>query len=491
MSDRGELANESATSLAQRIARRDLSPVEVMDEVLRCIEARDPRLNAFVYRGFDEAMTAARHAEQEVLSGRPLPPLHGVPTAMKDLFDFKRGWPSTFGGIPALADRTASVDCVFVERVERAGAIVVGKTNSSLMGFRGTCDNPLFGATANPFDLDPNSGGSSGGSAAAVADGLLSFAEGTDGGGSIRIPAAWCGLYGHKPSFGRVPVVARPNGFGSASPFVTEGALTRTVADAALVLDVLSGVDHRDPYSTADSPSLLPALERGVDQMLIGYTPDFGVYPVQPEVARQVADAAGSLASMGARVHEIQATLSFDQRALSDLWCRLIMVPSFGVMDQLQAEGIDLIGDHHDELPDAYLEWIEVVRSQTTRGRIADEIMRTAVYDALEEQLAHFDLIVSPTVSCLPVLNSSEPGSTVGPSSVEGVAVDPLIGWCLTYLTNFTGHPSASVPVGLADGLPVGMQLIGRRGRDDDVIRAAAALERSRPWHHWYERQVG
>ena len=181
--------------------------------------------------------------------------------ALKDLFDFKPGWKATFGGLPVLADHVIDAYCVFAERVEQAGAIIVGKTNSPVMGFRGACDNYLFGPTRNPFDTSKNSGGSSGGSAAAVADGLLPFAEGTDGGGSIRIPAAWCGIYGFKPSWGRVPVVLRPDAFAGTNPFVAEGPLTRTVADAALVLQALAGYDSRDPYSLPDTPDLLAALE--------------------------------------------------------------------------------------------------------------------------------------------------------------------------------------------------------------------------------------
>jgi Amidase len=196
--------------VARRIREREISPVEVMDATLRTIEERNPRLNAFAYMAFDEAMEAARAAERRA----PVGPLHGVPTALKDLFDFKPGWPATMGGIRALRDYRPPFACAWCERMERAGAIIVGKTNSPSMGLRGVTDNYLFGPTRNPWDLERNAGGSSGGAAAAVADGLLTIAEGTDGGGSIRIPAAWCGVYGYKPSWGRVPSIVRPNAGG-------------------------------------------------------------------------------------------------------------------------------------------------------------------------------------------------------------------------------------------------------------------------------------
>ena len=163
------------------------------------------------------------------------------------------------------------------------------------MGFRGTCDNCLFGPTRNPFDTALNAGGSSGGSAAAVADGLVPFAEGTDAGGSIRIPAAWCGLYGLKPSWGRVPVVIRPNAFAGTDPFVAEGPITRTVADAALALQTLAGSDYRDPYSLAGGPDFVGALGGDLRGVRIAYSPDFGVYPVDPRIATVVAAAVAGV----------------------------------------------------------------------------------------------------------------------------------------------------------------------------------------------------
>src|SRR5438105_5832002 len=183
------------------------------------------------------------------MAGQQLGPLHGVPSAIKDLFDFKPGWPSTFGGIRALKDLKLDLSCIYAERIERAGAIILGKTNSPVMGFRGVCDNYLFGPSRNPFNVAKNTGGSSGGSAGAVADGLFPLAEGTDGGGSIRIPASWCGVYGYKAAFGRLPLCTRPNAFSSDTPFIFEGPLTRNVRDAALALSALAGYDARDPFA--------------------------------------------------------------------------------------------------------------------------------------------------------------------------------------------------------------------------------------------------
>lgn len=486
-----ELAYVGVAELAGRIRRRDLSPVEVVDAFIERIEERNPTVNAFIFKGFDDARAAAREAEQAVTSGKPLGALHGVPTAIKDLFDFKPGWPATYGGIRAFKDNTEAYHCMFAERVEQAGAIIMGKTNSPVMGFRGTCDNPLFGATRNPFDPTKNTGGSSGGGAAAVADGLVPFAEGTDGGGSIRIPASWCGLYGYKASFGRIPCIVRPNAFGNSMPFIFEGPLTRSVEDAAIALNALAGYDSRDPYAIDDPQDFTAALQQPVDGMRIAYSPDFGVYPVDRRVAAVVADAVKAFAEAGAHVEEVDIDVPYDQRELSDLWCRQIMLVNVGTLEAFKAGGTDLLGDHRDDLPPQYIRWAEEVYAQSIPDMLADYNMRTGVYDAIQGVLDTHDLLVTPTLAALPVDNAEEPGATVGPSEIEGVEVDELIGWCMTYFTNFSGHPSASVPAGMADGLPVGMQIIGRRYADADVLAASAAFERVRPWFATYNQCAG
>jgi amidase/aspartyl-tRNA(Asn)/glutamyl-tRNA(Gln) amidotransferase subunit A len=482
-----DVAYATATELAERIRRRDLSPVELLDATIARIEARNPSLNALVFTAFDEARDKAEEAERALTSGEPLGLLHGVPTAMKDLFDFKPGWPATLGGIRALRDFSVPASCTYAERMEAAGAILVGKTNSPVMGFRGTCDNYLFGPSRNPFDPSRNTGGSSGGSAAAVADGLLPLAEGTDGGGSIRIPAAWCNLYGYKASFGRVPYVARPNAFGSLNPFLFEGALTRTVDDAALALDVLAGYDDRDPFALDAPTGFTTATRRGITGRRIAYSPDFGVFPVDRRVAAVVAEAVRAFEQAGAVVEEVDIDIRHDQRELSDLWCRLIIPLNIEGLEGIKAAGHDLLGEHRDDFPPEYLRWIDEGHGLSALDVLHDQQMRTHVYDQVQQVLRTHDLLVTPTLAALPVPNADD-GNTMGPSTVEGVEVDPLIGWCLTYFLNYTGHPAASIPAGDVDGLPVGMQLIGRRYADGDLLAASAAYERIRPWHDAYAR---
>ena len=331
-----ELAYTSATELARRVSAREVAPTELVEAVIARIEERNPALNAVVFTGYDDARRAAADADAAVLRGDDLGPLHGVPTLIKDLFDFKPGWTSTFGGVPALANQVIDAYCMFAERVEHAGAIIVGKTNSPVMGMRGTCDNPLFGPSRNPFDLSKNTGGSSGGSAAAVADGLVPFAEGTDAGGSIRIPAAWCGVYGMKPSWGRVPAPLRPNAFGGTSPFVAEGPISRTVEDAALVLSVLAGYDSRDPYALADTPDIMGALQGDLRGKRIAYSPDFGVYPVDPAVAATVAAAVRAFEEAGATVEQVDIDLPYDHLEYADLWLRMMVAHHEGALTMAQ-----------------------------------------------------------------------------------------------------------------------------------------------------------
>jgi amidase/aspartyl-tRNA(Asn)/glutamyl-tRNA(Gln) amidotransferase subunit A len=480
-----ETAWASATDLAQRIRRRELSPVELMASTIARIERRNPSLNAFVYLDFEQAMERARAAEAAVTSAATLGPLHGVPAAMKDLFDFKPGWPSTFGGIRALRNQVIDAYCHFSKRMEEAGAILVGKTNSPIMGLRGIADNYLFGPTHNPFDVSRNPGGSSGGSAAAVADGLVSIAEGTDAGGSIRIPAAWCNVYGYRASFGRVPFTVRPNGFMGLTPFLFEGTLTRTVEDAAVGLQVMAGSDPRDPFSLTDTPDFAGATSRPIKGWRIAYSPDFDVYPIESGVAGVVADAVQGFVDAGATVETIKVGITRSQRELSDVWTRLMMPLNIAGLEGLKSAGIDLMRDHPEDLPPEYRRWIEIGYGLSVMDVWNDQIARTEIYDAVESVLQKYELLITPTNACLPVKNAAD-GNTLGPTEINGEAVDPLIGWCLTYLTNFSGHPSASIPAGLYDGLPVGMQIIGRRGADVDVLTASAAFERVRPWTDAY-----
>ena len=481
-----DFAYKSVKELSNLIKQKEVSPVELLEATIERIEARNKDINAFVYVDYDEARERAKLAEKQILDGEEVGLLHGIPTAIKDLFDFKPGWPATFGGIPALEDNIADHYCVYAERIEKAGAIIVGKTNSPILGFCGATDNPLFGPTRNPFDLTKNSGGSSGGSAAAVADGLVPIAAGTAGGGSIRIPSSWSGTYGFQASYGRVPMVMRPNAFGSNSPFLYEGTITRTVEDAAIGMTALSGYDARDPLSLNKQADFLGALQKPMKGWKIAFSPNFDVYPVDERVKNTVQNAVKCFEDAGAQVEEVKIGLTRDQKEYSDLWCRMIMAGSVGMFEGLKHQGLDLLKDYRNDFPNDLVYWLEHSYEMKTMDHINDQIIRTEIFDAIQNVFCDYDLIITPTLACLPA-DSADNGDTTGPTQINGVEVDPRIGWCLTFFTNFTGHPAASVPAGLADNLPVGMQIIGKRFADEDVITASAVFEQLQPWQETYE----
>jgi amidase len=483
--DENLATTDSAATLAAKIRRKEVSPVEVMDAAIARIEKHNPAINALVILKFDEAREAAKAAETAIVRGDDVGPFHGVPIAMKDLFDYKPGWISTFGGIPALKNWVADRYCMFVERMEKAGAIFVGRTNAPVFGFRGVTDNYLFGPSRNPFDLTRNTGGSSGGSAGAVAAGLLPLCEGTDGGGSIRIPASWSGVFGYKPAFGRSPLVTRPDAFSGNIPFIFEGPISRTVEDAALAMTVLAGYDSRDPYAIEGEVDFMGALRGSVAGKTIAYTRDYGIFPVDPRVVAVVDKAVAAFEEAGARVEEVEIGIRRSQRELSDVWCRSVAPKQVAAIEGFKREGIDIRRDHHDDMPPELWHWDEIGRRMTVTDHLADLAIRSEVFDALRSVLDRYDYLVSPTLACLAVENATD-GNTLGPAEINGEPIDRLIGWCMTYLINYIGYPAATVPAGLADGLPVGMQIVGKRYADADVIAASAEFERLRPWMDTY-----
>jgi amidase/aspartyl-tRNA(Asn)/glutamyl-tRNA(Gln) amidotransferase subunit A len=203
-------------------------------------------------------------------------------------------------------------------------------------------------------------------------------------------------------------------------------------------------------------------------------------------VADVVGRAVRAFEEAGARVEEIKLGITRPQRELSDVWSRQYMLLNLQALESYKRAGVDLLGNHRDDLPPEYLRWVEEGQRQSALGFYQDQAIRTEIFNAIQGVLNTYDLLVTPTLACLP-MNNADDGNTVGPSVINGEEVDPLIGWCLTYFVNFTGHPAASIPAGLSDGLPVGMQLIGRRSADADVLAASAAFERLRPWQGSYE----
>jgi len=482
----GIASTASASELASWIKNGEISPVELLEATLAGIEQKNASINAFVHLGSEEALSRARAIELALHRGEDIGPLGGVPVAMKDLYDFKVGWPSTLGGVPALRNNIATFDSLWVERMEKAGAIIVGKTNAAVFGFRGTGDNPLFGPSRNPFDLSYNSGGSSGGSAAAVAAGLVSIGQATDGGGSTRIPAAFCGLVGLKPSFGRIPIPIRPNAFGGVSPFLFDGAVTRTVEDSIIALEALEGFDSRDPFVSRGPKVDRTTIRGDVKGLRIAYSPNLDSYPVEEEITHIVKRALGAFEDAGALVEEVRLGFSVGHLELGQLWCRLIVHSQIECLDSLKVSGIDILGDHPNDLTDMHRQWINLALSASTRDRNRDQLLRTMVYETVQSTLDRYDLLITPTTACVGIKNHIG-GDTIGPSEINGVQVEPLVGWALTSYFNYTGHPAASVPAGLsAGGIPIGMQIVGNRFEDGTVLNAGLFVEKAMPWSTIY-----
>ena len=476
----------SASELVGHLRARDVSAAEIVEAFLARIERLNAALGAYVTVTGDRARAAAAEADRTLAGGRLLGPLHGVPIAVKDLDDVdgvttgygSRVWPRK------PADRSAT----YVQRMLDAGAIVLGKTNVPEFGHKAVTDNAVYGPSHTPFGPGYNAGGSSGGSASAVAAGLATVAQGGDGGGSIRIPAALCGIYGLKATYGRVAQAARPNAFNTCSPYIHAGPMTRTVADAALLLDVMTGPDVRDPFSLPDDGVRANAgVFRGVAGLRVGFLPDFGGYPVEHVVLDRLTSGALALEGAGAMVEPVESRLPLHHTEITDLWRRRMGANYVGIVEGLRAHGVDVLA-RRDELDPAVAAMIDASAKLTVADVKRDELLETRLLDWLEDLLETHEVILSATVGVAKVANASD-GATLGPSSVAGCEVDPRIGWCLTPATNFTGHPAASVPVGLTrDGFPVGMHVIGRRFADDTVVATSAAVERAMPWSDTYPR---
>ena len=477
-----ELEKLSGVELGKEVRSGRITPTEVIRYFQERIEKRNPSLNAFTYTKFDDAFSEAKALEERLLHHEEVGPLAGVPVGLKDFLPSKKGWTNSHGGVKSLI-REDPEDSMFYIAAREAGAIAVGKTNAPAFAMRGTCDNYLYGPTRNPFDTRYNSGGSSGGSAAAVADGMLPISEGSDGGGSIRIPSAWCGCFGFKASVGTIPSICRPDGWTATHPYCFNGAITRTVEDSALMLNYMARYNPRDPLSLDHGKrDFTELMKKPIRNWKIAFTTDFDIFTVDPEVASIVKTAARKLEAAGASIEPVHFSFQHTQNEFAELWCRSISIDTAIDMELWKKEGLDLVRDHREELPEEFIYWNELaLRSTVMDYRYFNEL-RTEMLDAMQDIFDIYDIILSPVTICPPVLNATD-GNTRGPLEMNGRKIEPLIGFCETFFSNFTGNPAASVPAGLTkEGLPVGMQIIGKKFRDEDVLAVAKTFEDIAPW---------
>jgi Asp-tRNA(Asn)/Glu-tRNA(Gln) amidotransferase A subunit family amidase len=460
-----ELCFAPATELIKKIAAKEVSIVELTEMFYQRIEGFNPKLNAYLALCPDQALAEARQAQEAVQKGEPLGPLHGIPISVKDL-ELTRGIPTTLGSV-VFRDRVPDFDSVVVERVRQAGAIILGKTNTPEFGQSGTTENKLGDACRNPWNLERTPGGSSGGAAAALASGLCALATGSDGGGSIRIPASFSGVFGIKPSQGRVP---RYGGYGrpSANHFSQSGPMSRTVADTALLLQVLAGPDPRDPISMRETPPNFTAnLDGGVRGWRIAWSADLGYAGVDPEVVQITEKAARVFEELGAVVEDAGLVLEDPFPAFFDVFTTATYT-SYG----------HLLKEQRDDLT-SYVRGSLEHAAALTATDLSRALLRV---DQLRRQMEVFfdkyDLLLTPTMAV--------PAFPVGhrPTIISGKEVDPFWGYLpFTFPINMSGQTASSVPCGFsADGMPIGLHLVGPRTAEAKVLQASAAFEEAHSW---------
>ncbi|WP_394835773.1 amidase [Pendulispora rubella] len=449
----------SARSLLDAYRSGALSPVEVVRAVLARIESENPRVNAFCLIAHEEALEAARASEARWCQGQPCGVLDGVPVSIKDIL-LTRGWPTLRGSFAVDASQPWNEDAPSVARLRAAGAIFVGKTTTPELGWKGVTDSPLTGITRNPWDASRTAGGSSGGSAAAVALGMAPLSLGTDGGGSVRIPAGFCGIFGLKPTYGRVPLYP-------TSPFGTlshVGPMTRTVEDAALMMDLLSRADSRDP-SALEPPhaSFVESLALDPSRLRIAVSPRLGyVKNVHPDIEAAVLRAGEVFARLGAVVEQVDPGFRDPVEAFHTLWFA-------GAAKAVEA----LDPRRLDRLDPGLVEICEEGRRISAMQYLDAMAVRTALGQRMGRFHETYDVLLTPT---LPI-----PAFEAGREAPEGAPSPRWTGWTpFTYPFNMTQQPAASIPCGrTSEGLPIGLQIVGARYADAKVLAVSRVYEQA------------
>lgn len=465
--DATELCYTPATELGRLIRRREVSPVEIADAVLQRIERLNPKLNAFLTVTADLARDLARASEARQMRNELIGPLDGIPFSIKDL-EPTAGIRTTYGS-KFFEHNVPQQDGAVAQRLRATGGILLGKTNTPNHGYKDMSDNLLGPPCRNPWKLDRTSGGSSGGAGAAVAAGLGPVAHGSDGAGSIRIPSALCGVFGLKPSIGRVPYWPSADLWAARSH---NGPMARTVRDAALLLQAMAGPDPRDPLSIdQEPPDFLAACDGDIKGLRVAWSADLGYARVDPEVAEIAGRAARRFSELGCEVEEPKID-----------WPNPYEFHKIIYTVSVAARQLDRALQRPD--------WIEptLLRMIMEAGRISALehsralLARTQFCEAVRAFFERYDLLLTPT---MPVgAWSAEPGPNEGLDDLGGQPAHSIFERCpFTYPFNLTTQPAATLPCGFTrEGLPVGLQIVGRWHAETLVLRAAANFEALQPW---------
>jgi len=456
-----EACDLPATTARAMIGAKRLSPVELTQSCIRRINEVDHAVNAMVARDFEGALAAAREAEAAVMRGDALGPLHGLPIGIKDL-DEARGLPTTQGSV-IFRDHISTTDSAPVARVRAGGAVILGKTNTPEFGAGANTRNAVYGATGNPFDPTRSCAGSSGGSAVALATGMVPIATGSDTGGSLRNPAGFCGIVGFRPSQGMVASDKRSAGW---SVLPTGGPMARNVSDVCLLFGVMAGNDARDPLSVTPSADVTRGVPMATDLAGIraAFSPDLGFAPTERFIRDTFAVKTGLFRHLFGSTRDASPDCSGADEAFEILRAVGFLTTHLErVRTRPQHVGPNVTANVEEGL------------RYTAADVARAEALQTAMYRRWQGFFAEVDVLITPTITITP-----RPWRELAPTKIDGVATRTYFHWlALAYGVTLTGHPAVSLPVGLDDrGMPFGLQIVGRRGGDAAVLGVAAALER-------------
>jgi aspartyl-tRNA(Asn)/glutamyl-tRNA(Gln) amidotransferase subunit A len=466
-----EICRMDAVTLAEKIRTKQLSATEVTEAVLGRMDKLNPVLGAFCTPSPDVARAQAKAIEADIMAGKTVGPLAGVPVGIKDLV-YTKGIRTTSGSI-IYKDYVPTEDDVVVERLKAAGVVIIGKTNVPELGYSGASYNLIFPPTNNPWNTERTAGGSSAGSGAAVAAGIGPMAIGSDGGGSVRIPASINGLFGLKGSMGRVPLY--PGTKDETAPGVSGwesiehiGPITRTVADGALMMSVIaSGPDDRDRRTIPNDVKWIEATKGDIKGLRVAWTPDWGYAQVDPEVREVCTKAAKVFADqLGCKLEEASPWKD-------DYFGQFFTI----VLTETDLKGMrELVAKYGDHMQPHL---VDAIKGTMTDTQITDAVIaRKKCANQAWRFFRTYDLLLTPTIACPPFKQGIQ-----GPEMIEGKKAGAFQWIAFTYQFNMTGQPAATVPAGFTkDGLPIGLQIVGRHLDDATVLRAAAAYEAAAPW---------
>jgi aspartyl-tRNA(Asn)/glutamyl-tRNA(Gln) amidotransferase subunit A len=471
--NKNDICFTSATDLARLVKNREISPVEIMEAIISRIEQYNVLINAFSDLCLDNALKAAQKAESDVVKNDSLGPLHGVPFSVKDLL-ITKDVRTTFGSY-IFENNIPDEDAPCVHRLKKAGGILIGKTTTPEFGHKALTDSPLFGITRNPWNLERTPGGSSGGASAAVAAGLGPLAVGTDGGGSVRIPASCTGIIGLKPTLGRVPHPQSPDLFGNLSHI---GPMTRTISDAALTLDVMAGPDIGDPHSYGlfkdDYQTVI--INKGsklLKGMKVAWSATLGNTQVESEVLEITKASLKIFDNFGCEIEEVAP----DFESFEDFY--LVLMYS-----NLAARLNQYVESHQKKIDPSLRYAIEKGNQYAAPDLQKSIYMRSQLFQKIQHFFNKFDLLITPTLSS-PAIEATH--NALDPITVNGEISGSLRGgwYPYTHPFNMSGNPAISIPCGWTkDDLPVGLQIVGPWMKEKDILLAAAAIEVEKPWSH-------